>query len=320
MKKRVHLHQLRIGMYVEEVEGRGRDWRECPGAFLIRTSEQIERILHCNAMSAVINVDKGRDVEGKSISEFSQAQIDHEAELLRDFSLEEIQQAKSTIANTAPKVRELLLSAHGHGTISMASATETVGEIMRSTLGQSGALIGLTKLKSRDEGTFIHCLAVSALMITFGRSLGFGEDTVELLGVGGLVHDIGKMTIPISILQKASKLDEKEFQVIRSHPDRGYHLLAQIKNTSPLILEVCKHHHEKYDGSGYPNGLRADEIPFSARIAAICDVYDALTTIRSYKKAWIQAQAVDLMLNARGHFDPKLLREFVARLVIDGKI
>lgn len=178
-------------MYVEEVEGRGQDWRECPGAFLIRTSDQIERILHCNAMSAVINVDKGRDVDGKSISEFSRAQIDHEAELLGDFSPEEIEHAKSTIARAAPKVRELLLSVHAHGTVNMELATDTVGEIMQSTLSQSGALIGLTKLKRKDEGTFIHSLAVSALMITFGRSLGLGEDTVELLGVGGLVHDIG---------------------------------------------------------------------------------------------------------------------------------
>jgi putative nucleotidyltransferase with HDIG domain len=306
-------------MFVEEVEGRGEGW-DCPDAFLIRSGDQIERIMHCNAMSAIINVDKGRDVDGKSLSEFSRARSNLEADLLRHFSPQEIENAKSTIAMAAPKVQELLLSAHGQDSIDMASATDAVEEIMRSTLDGSGALIGLTKLKNRDEGTFIHCLAVSALMIIFGRSLGFGEDTVELLGVGGLVHDIGKMTIPISILNKTSRLDEREFRIIRSHSSRGHHLLSKIKDIPPVVLDVCKYHHEKYDGSGYPEGLTGKSIPFAARMAAICDVYDALTTIRSYKTAWSQVQALDMMMNAHGHFDPKLLQQFISRVVIDGKI
>lgn len=323
MKKRVHLHQLQVGMFVEEVEGvaPGPGQEPCRGAFLIKDATDIEKIMHCHAMSCIINVRKGLDIAGGALLFRSDDRTRLEQQLLRSYSPEEIARARVTIASTAPRVRQLLQTAHAQGTVDLEAASAVVGEIMTCAEDNAGALIGLFKLKEIDEGTFLHSLSVSALMVTFGRVLGMGENDIRDLGIGGLVHDLGKMIIPLEVLKKKGQLTRDEFSIIRSHPQRGFAMLKRVKSVvPPSALDICLYHHEKFDGTGYPRHLRGEAIPYAARIAAICDVYDALTTIRPYKKAWSQAQAVEKMMLASGHFDPELLKMFVSRMVLSGKI
>jgi HD-GYP domain-containing protein (c-di-GMP phosphodiesterase class II) len=194
------------------------------------------------------------------------------------------------------------------------AASNAIERIMLETLDNTGALIAVTKLKEKDETTFLHSLSVSALMIAFGRGLGHGQNDVRVLGLGGLVHDLGKMAIPDYILNKPGKLTPEEMDLVRANPQKGYEMVAKAGSAPPEVLDICRFHHERYDGGGYPDRLSGKKIPYVARVAAICDVYEALTTIRPYKPAFSQAEAINMMMNSPGHFDQKLLSAFVSKM------
>ncbi|RBR00896.1 hypothetical protein FVER53590_30316 [Fusarium verticillioides] len=224
------------------------------------------------------------------------------------------------IAETLPKIKELFASAPREGGIDLDIASALVRAVIGSIVANGGALISLSKLRTKDEDTFIHSISVCALLVTFGRKLNLEDGLIRDLGLAGLLHDVGKMAIPEYILQKSEKLSEDEFRIVRMHPRLGFELLSGKSVLPGTVLDICLHHHEKFDGSGYPFGLAGEKIPYVARLAAICDVYDALTTRRAYKGTWSQAQAVDSMMRSRGHFDPSLLRLFVSQMVLSGEL
>lgn len=321
MKKRVHIRQLEIGMFVEDFEdGLPADQRPA-GGFLIKNAKDIAKIVNSHSMSCIINVRKGTDVAGGALLFRPDDRERLEKQLLESYTAKEVARARNTMSIAAPQVRQLFMSAHDSSTVDMDAASSVVGELMSGAEDNTGALINLLKLKDKDEGTFLHSLSVSILMVTFARALGFGEDTVRDLGIGGLVHDVGKVIVPSNVLKKDGKLDEKELSKMRKHPELGYAMLKRLNiSIPPSALDVCLYHHEKFDGSGYPRGLAGENIPYAARLAAVCDVYDALTTIRPYKPAWSQAEALDKMMSARGHFDPQLLKAFVSGLVLKGEL
>ncbi|WP_242218364.1 HD-GYP domain-containing protein [Shinella zoogloeoides] len=319
MKKRIHLSNICVGMYIEELEDssiNGFDKRR----LLITSQAELRIILASNAMSAIIDTAKGKDVCEAADPSWELIRARFEAELESSFHAGEIRQARECIESTRPMIRQMLSSAHRDGSFDFDGAHGIVEAVMSDALESAGALIAMTKLKDRDEGTFLHCLAVSALMIAFGRSLGLGEETIRDLGLGGLVHDLGKATVPHAVLNKPGKLSPAEFALVRQHPARGAALLRGACDLPQTVLDVCLYHHEKLDGTGYPFGLKEDGIPLAARIAAICDVYDAMVTIRPYKRGWSQAQTVEMMLNSHGHFDRDLLKRFVSQLVVKGSL
>jgi HD-GYP domain-containing protein (c-di-GMP phosphodiesterase class II) len=172
-------------------------------------------------------------------------------------------------------------------------------------------MIGVSRLKSKDEYTFAHSVAVGALMIGLGREIGLDEATVFELGLGGLVHDVGKMSIANRILNKPGPLTADEFAEMKRHPEIGHAMLLEDPAASPIALEVTLRHHERLNGSGYPDGLAGDAVSLYARIAGICDVFDALTSARVYKDAMPAHEAISLMAGWQGHFDRDLLVAFM---------
>jgi len=140
-------------------------------------------------------------------------------------------------------------------------------------------------------------------MVSLARQLGLSEDLVREAGLAGLLHDVGKMTMPVEVLNKPGSLTDAEFVVMRSHPERGHALLLAAGSIPASALDVCLHHHEKYDGSGYPYRLQGEAISLFARMGAVCDVYDAITSNRPYKKAWNPAESLARMAQWTGHFD-----------------
>lgn len=319
MRKRIRLHQLRVGMFVEEIDQSGFEPQRIT-PFLVKSPDEIEEVMANKVMSVVIDTRKGADTSPLMIPLRSYTPEHFEAELLSRFSLEKIRQARQTIADTSPHIRELQHKARKGQSLGIDAMQAAVQRIMQDALGNAGALITLSQLKTRDEGTFLHSLGVSALMISFGRILGYDEDYVRLLGIGGLVHDIGKMILPLDILNKTGHLTAEEMTVVRTHPERGCELLLQMDNLPQEVLDITLCHHEKYDGSGYPHRLAGKQIPIAARIAAVCDVYEAMTSVRPYKRALSQAEAIDMMLHETGHFDPLLLRSFVSKMIFAGAI
>ncbi len=186
-----------------------------------------------------------------------------------------------------------------------------VDEITDSIDRNPRAFISIAQLKTRHEYTYMHSVAVCALMINLARELRFGEAAVRDAGMAGLLHDIGKALMPADVLDKPAKLTDDEYEVMKSHPVRGRDLLAQSSGVSHNALEVCLRHHEKFDGSGYPDGMAGDRLSLFARMSALCDVYDAVTSERCYKRPWTPVEAVQTMRGWTGHFDPEMFELFV---------
>ncbi|HWW59350.1 MAG TPA: HD-GYP domain-containing protein, partial [Sphingopyxis sp.] len=178
------------------------------------------------------------------------------------------------------------------------------------------ALINLVRLKRKDEYTYLHSVAVAALMMNFARHLGLDDPVVEDLGVAGLLHDVGKVAVPGAILNKSGSLSDREWRAVREHPLAGHRLLSKSPDVPDAALEVCLRHHEKVDGTGYPGRVAGEALSLFARIGAICDVYDAVTSDRPYKRAWTPVEALTEMQKWPGHFDPKLLERFADSLGI----
>jgi len=320
MRKRIRVNQLRVGMYVADIELNGGRETGQFAPFLIASDKQVKKLMAGHVMTVVIDIAKGADVElDRSASELNHRRA-FEIQLKTAFSALDLKEARQCIEDTKPHIRHVLSDARIKASFTSDAADSAVERIMTAAFSNAGALVAVAKLKEKDEVTFLHSLAVSALMISFGRSLGHGETDVRQFGLGGLVHDLGKMTLPEEILSKTGKLTHDEMDLVRTHPQRGYELVSQVPQVSRPVLDICRYHHERYDGSGYPDRIAGRRIPYAGRLAAICDVYEALTTIRPYKRAFSQAEAINMMMNSPGHFDSKLLSAFVSRMVISGTL
>ncbi|WP_168879218.1 HD-GYP domain-containing protein [Rhizobium sp. P28RR-XV] len=319
MRRRIQVNQLRVGMFVEDIElgGHGNVTRSEP--FLIMSNNDVRRIMASHVKTVVINVAKGRSLDRTASPPCNNA-ASYEAKLLTVYTAQEIERARQSIEDVEPHLKRVLDDARVKACFADDAARVAVERIMSGTLTNLSALIAVARLKEKDEVTFLHSLAVSALMIAFARGLGHAEDDVRLLGLGGLVHDLGKMALSEEILTKTGKLTASEMELVRGHPKLGYEMISRAGTAPMEVLDICRYHHERYDGSGYPDRLYGKKIPYVARLAAICDVYEALTTIRPYKRAFTRAEAINMMMNSPGHFDVKLLSAFVSKIVISGTI
>jgi putative nucleotidyltransferase with HDIG domain len=200
--------------------------------------------------------------------------------------------------------------------VDASSAPGLVSEIADSVTRNPSALISLARIKTADEYTFMHSVAVCALMVGLARQMGLNDEATQQAGLAGLLHDLGKAHIPLEILNKPGKLSDAEFALMRGHPGAG-HALLQGQGLPAPVLDACLHHHEKIDGTGYPHRLPAEQITTLARMAAICDVYDAITSDRPYKAGWDPAESLRRMAEwTRDHLDQRLYQAFVKSLGI----
>ena len=183
------------------------------------------------------------------------------------------------------------------------------------TLAYDRTLEGWARaLELRDQETEGHTRRVVKTTVDLAHALDFSEDELEHIRRGALLHDIGKMGIPDSILLKPGVLNEREWEIMHRHPEYAYDMLTPIEYLRPA-LDIPYCHHEKWDGTGYPRGLKGEEIPLAARIFAIVDVWDALTSDRPYRKAWAREKALDFIREQNGkHFDPKVFEAFLKLL------
>ena len=166
-------------------------------------------------------------------------------------------------------------------------------------------------IEGKDPYTQGHCERLSEYASRLGERLGISEEQITALRRAGIVHDIGKVAVPDAILLKPAKLTEEEWKIMREHPVVGEQICAPLKSFR-LVLPIIRHHHEKLDGSGYPDGLRGEEIPLTARVLQIVDVYDALTTARPYKRALPVSEALETMEGevVKGWWDRNIFAEF----------
>jgi len=214
------------------------------------------------------------------------------------------------------KMTELFHQARLGRAVNPAEVEPLVQEISDSVSRHPDALISVARLKRHDDYTYLHSVAVCALMVALARRLPLPEDAVREAGIGGLLHDIGKAAMPLNILNKPGGLTEAEFSIMRSHPQAGFDMLREGGDAGAAALDIALHHHEKYDGSGYPHGQAGEEISLFSRMGAVCDVYDAISSNRPYKNAWSPAESVRRMAAWQGHFDSAVFNAFVRSIGI----
>jgi putative nucleotidyltransferase with HDIG domain len=227
----------------------------------------------------------------------------------------EIDRAAAVAEKSARTVAQLLAQARLGRAVDIARVIPVVEDIAASVDRNPSALISVTRMRSKDEYTYFHSVAVCALMINLARQLGFAEPQAREAGLAGLLHDFGKVSVPDALLTKPGSLTEVEFGLVRQHVERGHQLL-KANGYPEAVADAALHHHERYDGSGYPHGLKGDRISELARMAAVCDVYDAITSRRPYREAAAPAESLASMFRWEGQFDPDILAAFIRSLGI----
>ncbi len=322
MLKRIAVKDIQLGMFICEFCG---SWMEHPfwkTKFLLTDEKDLRDIQASGIKELWIDVEKGADltaaIKGKTEEEVARETeaVLMEAESAPSKERTALEDEIATAAKLCAKAKEAVIAMFSDArmgkAIQIEQARELVEDISNSVLRQPHALISLARLKTADEYTYMHSVAVCALMIALARQLNLTEDMVHEAGFAGLLHDIGKVGIPLKVLNKPGKLTDSEFAIVKSHPDVGAKILIESYKVSPLVLDVCLHHHEKVDGTGYPHGLKGDTISLFAKMGAVCDVYDAITSNRPYKKGWAPADSIRKMAEwSKGHFDEAVFQAFV---------
>ncbi len=328
MLKKIQVDQLVLGMHIKEFCG---SWMEHPfwrSGFVLTDVKELETIRASSIKELWIDSTKGVDVAiGEPVVTAAQADAQVEQDLqqltVHDRRPEpvsvsaEIAHAARICTQGRAAVVSMFQEARMGKTVDTETAQQFVEDITQSISRNPNALISLARLKTADDYTFMHSVAVCAMMIALSRQLGQTVAQTRSAGVAGLLHDLGKAVMPMEVLNKPGKLTDTEFSIIKSHPVEGHKLLVAGGVTDAIALEVCLHHHEKIDGSGYPGRLKGDEIGMFAKMGAVCDVYDAITSNRPYKAGWDPAESLRKMAEwAGGHFDQAVFQAFVKSLGI----
>lgn len=332
MLRKITPAQLRVGMFVHEVPG---SWLSHPfwrSAFKLTDDKQLRQLRQA-VTHVVIDTAKGLDIELAlpPQPEFEELPLDGAPALVADNNLlaesaprptaaqpvtgfqDEVRRASKIVAQARPAMKSLFRDVRMGKAIDAEHCLPLVSDIADSVERNPAAIVSLARLKTSDDYTFMHSVAVCALMVSLGKQLGLGEADCREAGLAGLVHDLGKAMMPLEVLNKPGALTADEYTVMKSHPEAGHRMLLEGKGVGPVPLDVCLHHHEKVNGKGYPHGLQGDEISLFAKMGAVCDVYDAITSNRPYKAGWDPAESITKMAQwaKDGHFDEKIFQAFV---------
>ena len=196
--------------------------------------------------------------------------------------------------------------------VRVAGTKEVVAEMAESVIRNPDAMVVLSQLKNADEYTALHSLRVCILALTFGRHLDLSREELNLLGVGALLHDVGKMKVPNDILNKPGRLTDNEFEIMKSHVPEGVKILGNAQGIPQQSIEVAAYHHERYGGKGYAGGLSGDKIGLFGMISGIVDCYDAITSDRVYHAGMSPYEALTKMYTWRHtDFHPGLIEQFI---------
>ena len=314
MRKKINAQDLQVGMHLHELCGSWMDHPFWRSKFTLTQPEEIRSILQSGITEVWIDISKGLDVPKRTKApEKSVTEIAQHGKAPKPTSMSEELARAAIICNKGKKAVDSMFREVRMGkAVSTEGVGELVEEITLSVLRNPGALVSLARLKTADDYTYMHSVAVCALMASLARQLGLNEQEIREAGMAGLLHDLGKAVMPMQILNKPGKLTDDEFRTIKNHPVEGHRLLLECRIASEIVLDVCLHHHEKVDGSGYPNKLAGDQISLYAKMGAVCDVYDAITSNRPYRKGWDPAESIQKMSQwCTGHFDEHVFQAFV---------
>ena len=336
MRKKIDVQLLQLGMYVAELD---RPWLGTPflfQGFEIRAQEELDELrrfckwVYIDIPEAFTGAPPPRRPATPVIRQQTPAPTEAEQRVARDFlkiinqpRTEPVYDDRSTLEQEIVDVREhhnqvrtliveVLDDVRAGKHINAIGAKRVVAELAESVIRNPDALTCFTQLKKKDEYTALHSLRVCILALAFGRHLGLDRDALNVLGLGALLHDVGKMKVPNEILNKPGALDDHEFALIKSHVPRGAEILEQTKHIPAAAIQVARYHHERYGGSGYVAKLKGEDIGFFGMIGGIVDCYDAITSDRVYHAGMAAHAALKSMYQWRGRdFHPGLVEQFI---------
>jgi len=327
MKVKIDVNDLEHGMFVSELD---RPWTETPfllQGVLIESREDIAELQRL-CKHVYIDVERSREVIAPKLRTLASKPPSEPKPKANDVSLHVVEREQEAFRKELKVARKVHQRTRGYidtllddvrlgNSLDTETARELVGEIADSISRSPNAMLWLTHMKKRDEYTSIHCMNVCILALTFGRSLGIDRKQLDMLGLGALLHDIGKMHVPLEILNKPGRLTDEEFDIVKSHSMSGYNLLREKKDMSGDVLDIVRSHHERINGRGYPDGLTGDFIGLLVQITSIVDVYDAITSDRCYHDGIAPHDALKNMFDWAGdNFDASLVENFIKCLGI----
>jgi putative nucleotidyltransferase with HDIG domain len=325
--KRVRVDQLSPGMYIHDLNCGWLQHGFLRPKFLIKHRDQIQKMRAQGLDEIYIDTALGDDVAGAptqaEIEQGLQQQLKESAATgaalapARVSQQQESAAAKRILGDAAGVVDGLLHDVRLGKQLDPAKARPLVKAMHESVLRNPGALLSLSRIKAADTYTFQHSVSICALLVSFAAALGMDSATVEEAGLGGLLHDVGKMQIPNEILNKPGKLTEDEFAIMKSHASLSRDILSVVPGISGMVIQIAGEHHEKMAGGGYPRGIAGDQISQIGRMTAIVDVYDALTSNRVYHKGMEPTEVLKKLLEWSGsHLDGNLVQQYIRALGI----
>jgi putative nucleotidyltransferase with HDIG domain len=326
-RKKLDALDLRVGMKVVELD---RPWLETPflfQGFEIRSDADIAEIQrYCRYVYVVVaEPDTAPARHAATHTAPRHKTIEMEQTLLkinnrpgastwtdRVHFEDELPRAREIYRETSTLARDLMNDAHIGHSLDIPGAKKVVTDMVESVLRNPDALACFAQLKHKEHYTAEHSLRVSILALTFGRHLGFDREQLELLGIGALLHDIGKTRVPDAILSKPGPLTDLEKQTMRQHVPWGVEILEQAPGIPTAAVEVVRHHHERYSGGGYAAGLKGDAIGTFGLIGGIVDCYDAISSDRHYRAGLSAHETLKHMYEWRENwFHPQLVEQFI---------
>lgn len=336
-RREVPVHALCKGLYVYELD---RPWLETPflfQGFRIETDEELEMLrTYCQHVfvdvvrsdaNALAEIDKG---VASTVRKMNHQVLPPTRTRTTLSERDRVDAFGGDAFPDKSKFREMVRVAHearsqareavdsamedtrlGHA-VDVPALRDAVSKMTQSVIGNASAALWLTALKNVSEYTAIHCINVCVLSLAFARHVGLPVRELRSIGLGALLHDVGKARTPTEILEKPGRLTDEEYEIIKRHPEDGYQMVSEAGHVSPDALSIIRLHHERLCGTGYPFGLSGADIPQCVRIVSIVDVYDAMTTKRSYQNAKSPDTALKVLYEERGTtFDDNLVTHFI---------
>ncbi len=338
MEKKIAVEDLAVGMFVAELD---RPWLDTPfllQGFLIDSPKQIATLKrYCRH----VYVDPLRSAETIGTFDFSRSALSADrsnprplswpfdpeqikapnwelVEYLDQVSVEtELPQAREVFQEGEQVITDLFESLHTTGVADLAPAAEMMDSMVESVVRNPDALTLLARIRRKSHYGYAHALNVSIHALAFGRHLGFPRDKLQELGLGGLLLDVGTLRVPNELLARQGKLNEEEYRAVQRHVEYGIDLLQHAWGLSGLIVDMVRGHHEREDGSGYPEQLYGPQIPVPAKMAAIVDSFDALTSVRPYARTHTPYEALQMLYDwGKRTLSGPLVQEFIQCLGI----
>lgn len=319
--RRIHISQLRTGMYIHDLNCGWTDHPFLTSRFLVANEAQIETLRQHGIADLYIDTQKGLSV----VDAPSRAQVDRELDKQIEVILQsdppqppraelgsELPRASRLLDQANQIVSGLLRDARLGQPLNFAPLHSLMPQLADSVLRNATALMVLSKMRSRDDYTFCHSVASGVLLMAFEYIRKGRYGGLEEYGLGGMIHDIGKMRVDDAILNKPGKLTPDEFELMKQHVNHSADMLAAHPELPVVAVDIALQHHERFDGTGYPYGLVGEGISEAGRAAAIIDVYDALTSDRCYHKGITPPAALRKIFDwGQHHFDPEMVRAFI---------